>query len=108
MLSRIPSTADAGYVREILTSSALSRYTRLGPFVYAAPMRDAHSELPSVMPDPQLTVADACRLWHVDAAKCQVILEVLVAEGYLARTSDGVYVARQATPHDTERSTRSA
>ena len=54
------------------------------------------------MSDLRLTVAEACRLWHVDAAKCHVILEVLVAEGHLPRNSDGLFVATQANPHPGE------
>jgi len=54
------------------------------------------------MPDLRLKVAEACRLWDVDAAKCHVILQVLVAEGHLVRTIDGLFVATQATPHPPE------
>ncbi len=44
------------------------------------------------MPGLRLTFAQACRLWHLEAATCTAVLEKLIAEGFLGRTSDGAYV----------------
>ena len=44
------------------------------------------------MPGLRLTFAQACRLWHLEAATCAAVLEKLVAERFLRRTSDGTYV----------------
>src|SRR5262245_24422003 len=43
------------------------------------------------MPGLRLTLAQACRLWHVDRAVCEAILERLVRERFLRLTSDGAY-----------------
>jgi hypothetical protein len=45
------------------------------------------------MPGLRLTLAQACGLWHVDAATCETVLEQLVREALLHRTDDGAYVA---------------
>jgi hypothetical protein len=45
------------------------------------------------MPGLRLTFAQACRLWQVDAATCEVILQTLRAEGFLARTASGMFMA---------------
>jgi hypothetical protein len=47
------------------------------------------------MPGLCLTVPQACRLWQLDAQDCICVLGVLVAEGFLARTAAGAYIARQ-------------
>lgn len=49
------------------------------------------------MPGLGLTVAQASRLWHVDAATCQAVLSRLVSEDFLYRTRDGRYVASNIT-----------
>lgn len=49
------------------------------------------------MPGLRLTVAQASRLWHMDAATCHTLLERLVAERFLARTHDDAYVAFAVT-----------
>jgi len=43
------------------------------------------------MPGLRLTVSQACRLWQLDEATCLLLLEQLVAEHYLHRTTDGAY-----------------
>jgi hypothetical protein len=48
------------------------------------------------MPGLRLTFAQACRLWHVDAATCEVVLRALVAEHFLARTANGRFMALPA------------
>lgn len=48
------------------------------------------------MPGLRLTFAQACRLWHVDAATCEVVLQTLVAEHFLARTANGAFMALPA------------
>jgi hypothetical protein len=45
------------------------------------------------MPGLRLTFAQACRLWQVDAATCQVVLQTLVAEHFLVRTANGGFMA---------------
>jgi hypothetical protein len=49
------------------------------------------------MPGLQLTFAQACRLWQVDAPTCEMLLEQLVAEHFLSRTASGAYIARSVT-----------
>lgn len=50
------------------------------------------------MPGMRLTVAQARRLWQLDAGQCDAVLEALVAEGFLVRTHDGAYIALPSTP----------
>ena len=50
------------------------------------------------MPGLRLTVAEACRLWQLDASTCTAIVEALVVQGFLMRTRDGAFVALPATP----------
>src|SRR5687767_7618795 len=45
------------------------------------------------MPGLRLTFAQACRLWHVDADTCQVVLDTLRAKGFLTRTATGMFMA---------------
>lgn len=49
------------------------------------------------MPGLRLTLTQACRLWQVDRAECQATLDALVAEGFLARTPDGVFMLPSST-----------
>ncbi len=44
------------------------------------------------MPGLSLTVAQARRLWGLDARTCERLLEELVGEHFLERTSRGLYV----------------
>jgi DNA-binding IclR family transcriptional regulator len=41
------------------------------------------------MPGLRVTVAQAQRLWALDAGTCEAILDRLVREQYLQRTADG-------------------
>jgi hypothetical protein len=45
------------------------------------------------MPGLRLTFAQACRLWHMDAASCQAVLTRLVHDGILIQTRHGHYIA---------------
>lgn len=45
------------------------------------------------MPGLRLTLAQACRLWQIDAVTCHTVLSALVNEHFLHRTLDGFYVA---------------
>ena len=45
------------------------------------------------MPGLRLTVAQGCRLWQLDAATCEALLEQLVREAFLYRTPNGAYIA---------------
>jgi|SRR5688572_13018491 len=49
------------------------------------------------MPGLRLTVAQACRLWHVDADTCETVLEQLEQEAFLHKTEEGRYLALSAT-----------
>lgn len=44
------------------------------------------------MPGLRLTINQAARLWHVDAATCAAVMRRLVAERFLMRTRAGAYV----------------
>jgi len=55
----------------------------------AARIRAEYREMPGL----RLTLAQACRLWQVDAAQCSVVLETLVQEGFLIGRPDGRFVA---------------
>lgn len=46
------------------------------------------------MPGLTLTMAQACRLWHLDQSTAESLLSGLVAKGMLTRTGDGAYRAR--------------
>lgn len=48
------------------------------------------------MPGLRLTVAQAARLWHVDAATCAEVLGRLVADRFLTQTRAGAYVRADA------------
>jgi hypothetical protein len=45
------------------------------------------------MPELQLTVAQACRLWQIDQSTCNAVLEQLMHEDFLRQTPNGGYVA---------------
>jgi hypothetical protein len=47
------------------------------------------------MPGLCLTVPQACRLWQIDPATCERILNALAAERFLTRTAAGAFIARQ-------------
>jgi hypothetical protein len=49
------------------------------------------------MPGLRLTFEQACRLWHLDAARCRSVLDALVAEKFIHRTLDGSYTSVVAT-----------
>jgi len=44
------------------------------------------------MPDLELTVEEAAKLWNMDPLKCLTLLEVLVDGGFLARSDAGGYM----------------
>ena len=46
------------------------------------------------MPGLKLTVAQAARLWHLDHADIEKMLDLLVADGVLHRTHAGAYLVR--------------
>lgn len=43
------------------------------------------------MPGLSLTFRQAMRLWHLDAASCRRVLDVLVRSGFLTETRHGAY-----------------
>jgi hypothetical protein len=48
------------------------------------------------MPGLRLTIEQAARLWHVDAATSAEVLSRLVADRFLMRTRAGAYVRADA------------
>ena len=44
------------------------------------------------MPGLRLTIEQATRLWHMDAATCASVMMRLVADRFLTRTRHGAYV----------------
>jgi DNA-binding IclR family transcriptional regulator len=46
------------------------------------------------MPGLKLTTAQAARLWHVDGATVERLLDTLVEDGLLRRTPGGAYLVR--------------
>jgi hypothetical protein len=44
------------------------------------------------MPGLRLTTRQAQRLWHLEHARCEVLLNVLVDTRFLVRTADGAFV----------------
>jgi hypothetical protein len=49
------------------------------------------------MPGLRVTLAQASRLWQVDAATCEMLLDRLVREGFLCKTDNGFYIAAATT-----------
>lgn len=45
------------------------------------------------MPGLRLTLAQACRLWQMEPSVCEAVLQRLVTEQFLARTTDGTFIA---------------
>ena len=58
-----------------------------------ARVREEFAEVPGL----RLTLVQACRLWQLDMATCESILEHFVRDGFLRRTDSGFYVASQET-----------
>ena len=54
------------------------------------------------MPGLRLTFDQACRLWQLDARTCEVVLHVLIAEGFLVRTTNGAFIATSAKQRRTK------
>lgn len=49
------------------------------------------------MPGLRLTLAQACRLWHMDVQTCTAVLDDLLSQRFLHQTHDGSYIAFPAT-----------
>ena len=45
------------------------------------------------MPVLRLTLAQACRLWQMDTATCEVVPHTLVEDLFLTRTPQGAFMA---------------
>ena len=60
-----------------------------------ARVRGEYSEMPGL----QLTFDQACRLWQVDVATCEMVLEQLLRDRFLRKTHTGAYVAVPQTRH---------
>ena len=50
------------------------------------------------MPDLNLTLRQATRLWDAAPESCEAALDVLVLSGFLARTRDGAFLRRTSAP----------
>jgi hypothetical protein len=61
-------------------------------------MRLVRAEFDEV-PGLSLTQRQAQRLWHLDDASCDALLERMVAARYLRRTTRGLYVRADASPN---------
>ena len=48
------------------------------------------------VPGLRLTTRQAQRLWHLDRARCEVLLNALVDARFLRRTADSAFVRRDA------------
>ena len=59
-----------------------------------ARIRGEYTEMPGL----RLTVAQACRLWQVDARTGESLLEQLVREAFLRKTFHGAYIALPPAP----------
>ena len=57
------------------------------------------------MPGLRLTLAQACRLWQLDAATCETLLQQLVQKTFLRKTPDGAYIA-SSSAHEAKASLR--
>ena len=53
-------------------------------------IRSEYSEMPGL----RLTLAQACRLWHLERADCERVLRTLVTAQVLAQTQDGAFIAQ--------------
>lgn len=51
------------------------------------------------MPGLRLTLPQACRLWNVDTAVSEPVLNQLVREGFLFRTAGGAFVMVPSVRH---------
>ena len=52
-------------------------------------IRTAYADTPNL----EVTFAEACRLWQADEMSCAAALDILVWDGFLIRTRQGMYVA---------------
>jgi hypothetical protein len=63
------------------------------PEYLVARVRSEYAEMPGL----RVTLAQACRLWQLDIAMCEMLLDHLVQEGVLRQTDTGFYIAVVAT-----------
>jgi hypothetical protein len=66
-----------------------SRLLQAEPDALMTRVRGEYDEMPGL----RLTLAQACRLWNMEPALCEVVLRTLVREQFLSRTSDGAFIA---------------
>jgi hypothetical protein len=52
-------------------------------------IRGAYREMPGL----RLTTPQACRLWNLDRARCEAVLQALLDEGFLTQTTAEQFVA---------------
>jgi hypothetical protein len=58
-----------------------------------ARVRGEYAEMPGL----RVSLPQACRLWQVDASTCEMVLDLLVLEGFLSKTETGFYIASTTT-----------
>ena len=63
------------------------------PELLVSRIRSEYAEMPGL----RVTLAQACRLWQLDVAMCEMLLDYLVQEGFLRHTDTGFYIAVVAT-----------
>jgi hypothetical protein len=78
-----------GFARNVNCEDWVSEPLMLPLDVLVTRIRGEYREMPGL----RLTAAQACRLWQVDAATCEAVLQTLVAEGFLARMANGMFMA---------------
>ena len=59
------------------------------PKALVARVRGEYREMPGL----RLTFPQACRLWALDRETCEAVLQSLMAERFLFRTTDGAFIA---------------
>jgi hypothetical protein len=52
----------------------------------------------TALPGLRLTVAQACRLWSLDRAECDLLFSRLVERCVVRRTADGCYMRAEISP----------
>jgi hypothetical protein len=74
-----------------LNASFVTRGSEAAPMFdsLAARVRGEYREMPGL----RLTLAQACRLSHLDRCTCEAVLNQLAREGFLDRTLNGAFMA---------------
>ena len=57
-------------------------------------LKDKGAEFTVADVEDRTALEQACRLWRVDIATCEMVLEQLVQDRFLRKTNNGPYVVR--------------